>query len=162
MLFDCSVLYGCIKVGTPVAKALCEDFKHTQTLKAAMLNLEQVKSQVATGPGEHDIVASLWILSAAGDCVTMTQHTCTLILQSREHKGEPSMAVGWRLLGATAPVFATVRVSLLSLSLWQQRGRADRIRAIYLLASVEEIAGKCTLFSMGALVGMLSLLGTLQ
>lgn len=98
------VLYGCIKVSILVEEVLCEVFKHLYS-KAAMLNLEQVKSVMATVGREYDLVTTHLLMSLARYCVTMTQLTHTLILQHREHTEEQGWSVRWRLVWDTAPAF---------------------------------------------------------
>lgn len=91
------VLHGCIKVSILVEEVLYEVFKHLYS-KAAMLNLEQVKSFMATVGREYDLVTTHLLMSLARYCVTMTQLTHTLILQHREHTEEQGWSVRWRLV----------------------------------------------------------------
>lgn len=105
-------LHGCIKVSILVEEVLCEVIKHLNS-KAEKLNLEQVKSFMATVGREYDLVTTHLLMSLARYCVTMTQLTHTLILQHREHTEEQGWSVRWRLVWDTAPAFSTVHLSLL-------------------------------------------------
>lgn len=156
------VLHGCIKVSILVEEVLCEVFKHLYS-KAAILNLEQVKSFMATVGREYDLVTTHLLMSLARYCVTMTQLTHTLILQHREHTEEQGWSVRWRLVWDTAPAFSTVHLSLPWIFGYNRGEQNGSGQFIFSLLMRRGRAAECMLFYFfWAAVGMLAILGNLS